>query len=236
MDAENAIATFGSTIEERIKTELGATPSDKHADVAEIKNPAGESTGYVRVYDADKLDKAAVLSIDVAPGARYFNIHVMTDTAYNVPRFLFEGMLSTHGCQVSTDMLPDIDMAMNIVALKEQFAGVEAQFAKARESDIKFEPSRQAHMRTFCSPYFLCTFGMQPEQLAQMEDIANCYFDEWLKLYKNANKLDDAAAADRRARREHMAKMVVELDPDRNMVVQVLGEETVQAIEAALMS
>jgi hypothetical protein len=235
MGAENMLATFGNSIEERIKNELGGTPSGKHADVAEIKNLAGETTGHVNVYDADKLDKAACLSIDIMPGARYFNIHVIPESRYNIPRFLLEGMLSTHGSQISTDILPDIDMAMNIIALKEQCVGVEAVFNDAKQGDIVFEPSRQTHMRTFCSPFFLCTFGMPADQMEQMDAIANRYFDEWLKLYNNAVELDQVTADERQARRAHMARMVVELDPDRNMVVQVYGEETVLAIEAAVM-
>ncbi|HJP04989.1 MAG: hypothetical protein CL799_06840 [Chromatiales bacterium] len=235
MDAENLLEAFGNSIEERIKNNLGGVPSDKHADVAEIKNLASEITGHANVYDADKLDKAACLSIDIAPGVRYFNIHIIPESRYNIPRFLLEGMLSTRGSQISTDILPDIDMAMNIVALKEQFVGVEAAFNDAKQGDITFEPSRQTHMRTFCSPFFLCTFGIPADQMEQMDAIANGYFDEWLKLYNNAVELDQATADERQARRAHMAKMVVELDPDRNMVVQVYGEKTIQAIEAALI-
>jgi hypothetical protein len=234
-EVTDLLASFGSSIEQRIVTDLGGAPSNMHANIAEVNNLAGELTGHVNVYEAGKLDKAACLSIDIMPGARYFNIHIMPQSRYDVPRFLFEGMISAHGSQVSLDVIPDIDMAMNIVALKKQCAGIEAIFNEAKQGDISFEASRQTHMRTFCSPFFLCTFGLPAEQLIAMEAFANRYFDEWLKLYNNAPELDEAEAQQRYARRAHMAKTVVELDPDRNMVVQVYGEQTVQAIEAALM-
>jgi hypothetical protein len=234
-DQTDLLASFGSSIEKRIVSDLGGTSSDMHANIAEVKNLAGEKNGHVNVYAADKLDKAACLSIDIMPGARYFNIHIMPQSRYDIPRFLFEGMISTHGSQISTDIIPDIDMGMRIAELKQQFAGIEAIYNEAKQGDITFEASRQTHMRALCSPFFLCTFGLPADQLAAMEALANRYFDEWLKLYENAVELDEAAAQEGYARRAHMAKMVVDLDPDRNMVVQVYGEETVRAIEAALM-
>ena len=47
--------------------------------------------------------------------------------------------------------------------------------------------------------------------------------------------VDAAAAADRTARRNPMSDVVVALDPDRQMIVQVYGEEVTSAIEQAVM-
>lgn len=68
-----------------------------------------------------------------------------------------------------------------------------------------------------------------------IERYAHGYFDAWLKLYRRAAELPLEIAAERKARREHMARTMIELDPDRHLVVQVFGEETTRAIEAATM-
>ena len=61
------------------------------------------------------------------------------------------------------------------------------------------------------------------------------HFDEWLKIYRSAPEVDAAEAAERQHRREQFAQKIIELDPDRQMIVQVYGEETTQAIENAIM-
>jgi hypothetical protein len=229
------LAGFGKSIEERIISELGATPADKFSELEDIKNLADESTGYVRVFKAEKLDKAACMSINVMPGGRYFNIHIIPQAQYNIPRFNFEGMVTSHGSQISMDLYPDIDVIMDIREFQEQCAGVTPIYDEAKKTDIDFRPSRYVHMRAFCSPYFLNASGAAAEYLPELEEIANQYFDEWLKIYKAAELLGTREADERQLRREHIARIIVEMDPDRDMVVKAYGEETVCAIEAAMM-
>ena len=54
-------------------------------------------------------------------------------------------------------------------------------------------------------------------------------------IFASAGELDAAATAERKQRRTHMSDMVVALDPDRQMVVQVYGEDAVRAIEDTVM-
>jgi hypothetical protein len=90
-------------------------------------------------------------------------------------------------------------------------------------------------MRAFCSPFFLNVFKATSEQLPRLDAIANHYFDEWLKIFQMAETVDNVAAADRQLRRTHMSDTVIELDPDRQMIVQVYGEAITCAIEQAVM-
>jgi hypothetical protein len=195
----------------------------------------GESTGYVRVYEADKLIKATHLSVNVAPGARYFNIQVVPQSQYNVPRYSLEGMVTVHGSQISMDMFPDVDTFMQIQPVLEQLSGVNQIFDEAKKTDIDFLPSRLPHMRAFCSPFFLNAAKATEAQLPELDRIANRYFDEWQKIFAAAEVVDAASAADRAARRSHMSDVVIALDPDRKMITQVYGEEITSAIEQAVM-
>jgi hypothetical protein len=234
-ESQKLVAGFGSSIIERVIAELDASQADVFPELADIKNLQGESTGYVRVYRAEKLIKATHLSINVAPGARYFNIQIVPEAQYDVPRYSLEGMLTVQGSQVSMDMFPDVDTFMNIQAVLQQMSGVNQVFEEAKQTDIDFRPSRQPHMRAFCSPFFLNVFRAAEEQLPELDRIANCYLDEWQKIFDGAEKVDAAAAADRAARRTHMSDAVIALDPDRQMIVQVYGEEITHAIEQAVM-
>ncbi len=113
--------------------------------------------------------------------------------------------------------------------------GVTEIFEEAKASGVKFVPSRQVHMRIFASPHFLCAFEVNGEQLSQVAGFADRYLSEWLTILRDAKQVTEAEAEERRQRRIHMSNIMVELDPDRHMVVQVYGEATVQAIEEACM-
>jgi hypothetical protein len=229
------LADFGKSIEARIISELDAKPSNEFLELEDIKNLAGESTGYVRTFSADKLVKACSMSVNVMPGGRYFNIHILPEPKYMLPRFGFEGMITTQGSQVSMDFYPDMDLVMRIQEFKALCGNMTEIYDEAKKTGLPFQPSRLMHMRAFCSPYFLNAPGATAEDLPQLEAIANKYFDEWLKIYQAAREVDPAEAANRAARRLHFARSIIEMDPDRAMIVQVYGEEVTTAIEAAMM-
>jgi hypothetical protein len=235
MPSAPSIQTVGESIWAKLKSELGTTPVTEFDELLNLRDLAGNSTGYIEVVTADKLVKMSSLSITMGPG-RYFNIHVIPEPDVDLPRYLFEGMAMPNASQISMDLFPDNDVFISIKPYIDQYAAAIDVYNKARkESDILFEPSKQAHMRAFSSPLFLCTFGLPDSQLAEVEEFAHGYLDAWLDMYKSAGRLDSEAANTRQARRDHMQECIIALDPDRDRVVAVYGEETTRAIERASM-
>jgi len=232
---EQQVAEYANDLVEMIVSELHAASDHDYDHMTEIRNLSGDNTGFAKVWKGERIRKISYLSINIMPGARYFNIMVSPDDNVSAPRFAHEGMISTHGSQLSTDMYHDVDMQAHIRELVEMLEPVTEIFNEAKASDIDFVPSRQVHMRAFCSPHFLNVFGADGSQLAQIQSYAERYFREWQKLFAAAGELDAAATAERKQRRTHMSDMVVALDPDRQMVVQVYGEDAVQAIEDTVM-
>ena len=93
MDPKEMLNRFGSEIESRLISELSLEPTERFQDLLNLKNLDGEVTGYIKVFSGDRIEKASSLSINMMPGMRYFNIHVIPDPQFTIPRFLFEGML-----------------------------------------------------------------------------------------------------------------------------------------------
>lgn len=232
---EQQVSDYGKAMFERVIQELNAVPDDSFPHLAEIRNLAGDVTGFAHVYTSARARRLAHLSIDIMPGMRYFNIFGCPHDEFDAPRFLHEGMISVRGSQVSTDIFHAVDMEAQVKAILAKTAGLTEIYDEAKASSIQFEPSRYAHMRIFCSPHFLCSFGADGDELPQIAEFGDRYLSEWLKLLATAERVDAAEAENRRKRRVHMSNTMVELDPDRHMVVQVYGEETVQAIEEACM-
>ncbi len=230
------LAEFGLAIESRLVEALGAGPMARYEHLLDLKNLQGESTGYVRAYEASRMAKLACLSIDIKPGMRYFNIHAIPDHRYLVPRFNFEGMVTSRGSQVSMDLYPDMDVVQNFDYLFRYYAGLDKVYDKAKNhKDIVIEPSRLPHMRALCSPYFLMAKSVQPEHIYDMQSWAETYLDVWLQIYREQGELSEEGAQLRLTRREIIARTIIENDPDRDKVVGVYGEETTQAIEEAAM-
>ncbi len=230
------LSDFGLAVEQRIVRELNAQPLSQFSDLLDLKNLKGESTGYVRAFKADKLEKIASLSIDIMPGMRYFNIHIIAESHYNIPRYNFEGMVTTKGSQVSMDLYHDMDIVMDFNFINQHYSGLGKTFAKAKKhTSIKLEPSRLPHMRALCSPYFLLANKIPADDIYDMQKYAMSYFDEWLKIYHQAEVLSSEQAEQRLDRRLHIARMIIENDPDRHQVVNTYGEELTQLIEQAAM-
>jgi len=234
LDAD--LATFGEPVETRLIEMLNAKPLETFAHLLDLKNLDGESTGYVRTYSAERMDKLACLSINILPGMRYFNIHAIPDHRFMIPRFSFEGMITTRGSQVSMDLYPDIDMVREFDVIRDNYIKAAKSWQAARQhKTIRIEPSRLAHLRAICSPYFLLANKVQAEDLGTLQSWAFDYLDNWKRMYDSASELDDEAAVARLERRRWTARTIIENDPDRDKVVDTYGEETTKAIEEAAM-
>ena len=230
------IYTLGQALEERITSTLDAKPIERFDALLDLKNLAGDSTGYVRAFSADKLEKGTSVSINMMPGVRYFNIHLIPDPQFDIPRFLFEGMLMAQGSQVSMDLFPDFDVITGIESYLERYASVGDIYEEARvDEHFVLEPSRILHMRAFASPVFLLTTSLSEDVLPIIESYAERYFDAWLDMYQNADRLSDREAAMRKVLRKNIGDTIKRLDPDRHMVVTIYGEETTCLIEEANM-
>jgi len=229
------ISNIGNAVWQRLLGAMDATPVKEFDELLDLKDLAGNSTGSIEVVTAPNLVKMSSLSIVMGPG-RYFNINVIPEANLKIPRYIFEGMVMPGSGQISMDMFPDSDIYMDIRDYLNQYADVIKVYDEARKnSGILFESSRQTHMRAFASPLFLCTFGLAEDRFGDVQDIAQGYLDTWLEMYRAAAPLDDATAELRMKRRQYMQDSIIALDPDRNRVVQVYGEDTTAAIERASM-
>ena len=237
MNPEQVILTTGMQTEAGVLSALGAVQAKGFEDLLTLQNLKGESTGYTKIWHADRIKKISSMSIDIMPGkARYFNLQVIPNDNLRVPRYVFEGLVMGHSSQVSVDLYPDMDMVTNLDWLTSAYAGVNAYYDELRKSDeFQLGLSRLPHMRTFCSPVFALAPAMSIDTVPAFEEAAGRYFDFWLAMFEGAQECDSAEAAARAERRKLISDATIALDPDRKMVVGVYGEELTQRIESAAM-
>ena len=121
-----SVQTIGHALEQRIFSEIATQPVSTFDALQDVKNLRGDSTGYVKVFTGEYLDRASSLSIDIMPGVRYFNIHIIPEDCYDIPRFLFEGMAAEQGSQVACELFPDKDIELDYDGFSASYSGFES--------------------------------------------------------------------------------------------------------------
>jgi hypothetical protein len=230
------LGSIGQALEARLLTAIDTTPIERYSDLLDLTNLAGESTGYCKVFTGEKLVKGSMFSVSIPPIGRYFNIHLIPDPKYRIPRFSYEGMLTIHGSQASIDLYPDIDVVMDLDNFEAQYRGIEEIYAEAQKSDvIRWQPAEQAFLRAIFSPFALLSFTIPQTALGAMERYADGYFAEWLKMYEEGEMNSAADAAYVTERRTHMQVVMRDRDPNVDGVIALYGEEKTRAIQDATL-
>jgi len=234
--SETELDSIGQSIEARIQAEVEAVPIERYAELLDLTNLNGESTGYCKVFKGDKLAKGSMFSMSIPPVGRYFNIHLIPDARYRIPRFSYEGMLTSRGSQCSIDLYPDRDVVMDLVDFEDQYQGVAKIYAQAQKNElIQWQPAEQAFLRAIFSPFALLSFTIPGAGLGAMEGYADGYFSEWLKMYAAGQENSAAETAYVTKRRARMKEVMRARDPNVEGVIAVYGEEKTRAIQDATL-
>ena len=93
----SSVYTLGRALEERLMATLDAQPLKQFDSLLALKNLAGESTGYLKSFAGERIAKGTSVSINMMPGARYFNIHIVPEPQYDVPRFFVRRYADAQG-------------------------------------------------------------------------------------------------------------------------------------------
>ena len=226
----------GKSIETRFIQAVNAVADPQFEDLVDLTNLKGESTGYCKVFKADKLVKGSMFSIEIPPVGRYFNIHLIPQSDYRIPRFIYEGMITPHGSQMTIDLFPDADIVMDFDSFESQYQGIDEIYQRALADDnFQWRPSRIHFMRAFFSPYVLLSFTVQAAQLGEMESYAKEYLEEWVKMYEQGNENNEEISRHISDRRARMQAAIKHRDPDLPAVIAIYGEEKTQAIQDATL-
>jgi hypothetical protein len=233
---ESPLDVVGQSIEGRFLATVDAVADEKFADLQDLTNLQGESTGYCKVFTAEKLVKGSMFSIAIPPVGRYFNIHLIPEARYRIPRFVYEGMLTAHGSQSSTDLFPDIDVVMDLENFEAQYRGIAEIYDRAQaDNRIQWQPAQQGFLRAFFSPFNLLSFTLPEAELNTMEAYAYAYYSEWLEMYDRGEENTAASAAEITARRARMQVVMRDRDPDIDGVIALYGKEKTRAIQNATL-
>ena len=200
--------TLGQHIESRFIDELPVRPVEEFAGLLDLKNLQGDSTGYIKVFSGDRIEKGSSLSIDMMPG------HALLQHPHHSGSDLPRPAISVRGHADQVGQ-PGVDGPVSgyrcadgrrLPARRTSLRSTRSTIPRAVTATLKFEASRQLHMRAFSSPFFLCAFDVAEDKLPQTgRTTPTAISASGSACSSRHRRLEPDSAAARRVRRAHVA-------------------------------
>jgi hypothetical protein len=205
------------------------------SDIETIRGLDGGEVGSFRAFGGGKIEKVAIARFVFGPTAEYNYVHFMPLPSYRIPDYVYEGMSMEEVTRFSLDLYPSVDLVSDPDHFGKYRDRLEDVYRTARASgSFSWNPSDIAWARAASSPYFYMS-SASPEQQSAVLGLANAYFDAWLHIYREAERVGPEVELAIRRRREFMFEGLLSSDPNVERLKQILGEElTVRLVHAML--
>jgi hypothetical protein len=225
--ADDLLSKLGECCELKRRTDF--------SDIETIRGLDGREVGGFHAFGGGKLEKVAVARLSLAEGVEYNYIHFLPLPCYRIPDYVYESMSMGGATSFSLDLYPPVDL----VADPEHFARyrdrLEDIYRMARASDsFSWKPSDIAWARAAASPYFFMS-SASSEQQSAVEGLAEAYFDAWLAIYREAERVGPEVERAIRRRRDCWVEGLLTSDPNVERVAQLLGEKLTSRLGHAML-
>lgn len=191
--------------------------------------------GQVRIYEGDAITRLVTCTIVVpAIGLDSHMLFAFTDTEGAVPHFTVDSVRNGEDYAFHLDLIPRLDLAVELAYMDEVFAPLSEQFKQHQElpglKQAQLDPRQYAVM----SPWMLVNRADESAFLATF-DAVNAYLDHWFTVL-DAGVSDTSltnSSADARAARDAGHRGVIfnpEVDKVWGQITPLIGAESVEKI------
>lgn len=208
-------------------------PLTSHAPMAQ--GPVGD----VRVFRGTRIAQLVSCTIVVpAIGLDSHMLFAFTDTEGAVPHFTLDSVKSGPGYAFHLDLIPRVDLAVNLPYMDEVFAPLSAAFKAAREfpglTPAQLDPRQYAVM----SPWMFVSRADEPA-FRRTFDTVDAYLEHWFKVLDGGISpaaLGGTTPGERAARdAAHRAILFSpEVDKVWNQITPLIGAAAVEKLIAQL--
>jgi len=227
--------TLADQIYRKVADHTPLTPLAEYDDLKTIAALDGREVGQFRAFTGDKIEKFSIAEISFAPGMDYTNASLRSTVRYNIPHFACNYMEMKDGIQFDVDLYPAVDLALRqdyIDKYYEQLTDIYLQTRNA--SHFAWKLSDHAWTRVRSSPYFF----MSSAAIKHKDDVCNllhAYLDVELNILTEEQAVSDEESAQIEYRMNYLRKVLLEREPERQMVEKVLGKELTQRFAEAMV-
>jgi len=190
--------------------------------LTEILKSRDAPTGYLRVWQNEKVKIVNIGLIVPFIGLDSHMVFAFSPNGSAVPHFTLDSVKSPNGYAYHLDLIPKVDLAINVRYMEECYVPLEETINKVKE----IEGLTPAHLNkmqyTVLSPWMLTNRCADEECFLKLQPHINAYLDQWFKLLENnfdyidKGKIDERDAA-------HRAVLFSYVDPVWKNVDRLVG-------------
>ncbi len=224
---------IGVKVLEKLRSRIELEPLAEFDDLKHITAVHGEVVGNARVFGGAKLEKVNVVELGFEPGMNYINVSMKPRCEYHIARFSLNYMVMPDKIQFDVDLYPSADLVVRVDLIDKYYNALNDLYLnEKKQPHFNWTLSDHGWMRAMASPYYFMT-ATAIENQAAVHDIILRYTDVWLKNWAGEKPVSKEEAEQIAHRRACMEETLLSREPERQMVVKLLGKElTVRLTEA----
>ncbi|QLY28796.1 hypothetical protein [Nocardia huaxiensis] len=196
---------------------------------------SADPVGRLRVLRGTAVDKVVTVDLVVPPiGLDSHMIFAFTGADSAVPHFTLDAVDSGEYHAMHLDLIPRVDLAINLGYLDAAFAPLTPLLEAAWEIEGLEAAAIGPRQRAMMSPWMVvCRAGA--DAFRALDVTVNAYLEHWLTLaHKGVPEVDaDLAGRDRRNRANLFSPQV---DPVWSQVERLLGAEQAEQVRGELIA
>ena len=221
----------------KVANKIQLSPLPEFDDLKTIVTPDGREVGSFRAYAGEKIEKFSIAEFSLMPGMDYTNASIKPCSNYNIPRYSFNCMVMTEQkkIQFDVDLYPAVDLAIRqdyIDRYYELLTDLYLQEKKASYFDWKV--SDRSWVRVSTSPYFFMSDAVISDE-DKVQGLMHSYTDIWLKIWEEEEEVSRKEAKQIEVRRDWVIRMMLEREPERQMLEKVFGKELTARMAEAMV-
>lgn len=219
----------------KIVERIPLTPLTEYDDLKTILTPDGREVGRLRAFKADKIEKLSIAELSFGPGMDYTNISLRATVRYNIPHFGCNYMEMKDNLHFDVDLYPALDLAVRQDYIDKYYEQLADAYLQARNAPhFAWKLSDHSWVRVRSSPYFFWS-DTDIEHKGDAHKLIHAYLDVELQALAEEQEVPDDQAAQIEHRADYLRNVMLEREPERQMVEKVLGKEMTQRLAEAMV-
>ncbi|MEV6072461.1 hypothetical protein AB0L82_38465 [Nocardia sp. NPDC052001] len=204
-------------------------------DLALTSPISPEPVGRLRVLRGGPIDKVVTVDLVVPQlGLDSHMIFAFTQSDSAVPHFTLDSVHGGEYFAMHLDLIPRVDLAVNLEYLDEVFAPLSPLLDQAWDIDGMSQAAIGPRQRAMMSPWMVVCRASE-DAFRALDGTVERYLDHWLSLvHKGVPEVDADLAARDLANRANLFSP--EVDPVWARVSALLGEEQAERVRGELVS
>jgi hypothetical protein len=197
----------------------------------------GERLGEVQLWSGPRVPRVVVVELaDAAAGLTSWMLHAFAPSDEPVPHLGMDVVSHRDGCAVFADLLPRVDLAVQLDHAELAYGALTPLLAAAAELHELRPESLPPRQVAVLSPWRLSLAG-SADALEQAGELAVAYVGHWAGLAADGVPPVDGVSQDALVRRDRVHRAAVvdpDLDPVWRMAERLIGAASVTTIRELL--